>query len=347
MVRRRCCNSLVLFLILLLVASLLVACGPAADRDASLTALPSAGRTATAVEPGSPAASVGAASPVARAEEFPITVTRSDGKPLTIERPPQRIVSLSAGGTELFFAVGAGEQLVAAEKYSDYPPEANELPKLDSYRPDPEAIVASDPDLVLVDHDADGIVAKLDELGVPALYWEVPTSIDGVIEEVRLIGRITGQTEEAEELATSMKARIDAITGKLADVEQGPRLYHELDPTFFTVSPESFVGDLYTLLKAQNIAAGGDTEYPQLSKEMIIERNPEVIVVATGPGEGRTTAEDVKARPGWDVISAVKNDRVYEINEDIVSRPGPRVVDGLEHVATLLYPERFASSHVF
>lgn len=284
-------------------------------------------------------------SPVTQAEDdtFPVSITRSDGVTLEIPERPERIVSLSAGGTELFFAIGAGDQLVAADMFSDYPEEANALPKVDSFQPDPEAILAHNPDLVLVTYDADEIVAALEQAGVPVLYLEVPESIDGLLEQARQFGKITGNREAAEELVADMEERIEAVTSKLADVE-GPRVYHELDETFFTVAPDSFVGDLYNLLNAQNIAAGAPGGYPQLSAEAIIERNPEVIILPTGEGEDGTTPEDVKARPGWDVIDAVKNDRIYQIDRDIVSRPGPRIIDGLEQLAKLLYPETFAIS---
>ncbi len=285
-------------------------------------------------------------SPVTQTEDdtFPVSITRSDGVTLDITKRPERIVSLSAGGTELFFAIGAGDQLVAADMFSDYPEEANALPKVDAFQPDPEAILAHNPDLVLVTYDADEIVAALEQAGVPVLYLEVPESIDGILEQTRQFGKITGNREAAEDLVAGMEERIAAITNKLADVEEGPRVYHELDETFFTVAPDSFVGDLYNLLNAQNIAAGAPGGYPQLSAEVIIEQNPEVIILPTGAGEDGTTPEDVKARPGWDVIDAVQNDRIYEIDRDIVSRPGPRIIAGLEQLATLLYPEEFATS---
>ena len=136
-----------------------------------------------------------------------------------------------------------------------------------------------------------------------------------------------------------MQQDVTDIQEQLVDVEQGPRLFHELDNQLFTVAPDSFVGDLYTILKAQNIAAGTDQAYPQLSQEAIIEANPEVIILAdTAGGE---SVEMVKARPGWGSISAVANNRIYVIDPDIASRPGPRLVDALGTLAQMLYPERF------
>jgi len=136
-----------------------------------------------------------------------------------------------------------------------------------------------------------------------------------------------------------MEEGIDAITDRLVDVVEGPRVYHELDNTFFTVAPDSFVGDFYNLLEAQNIAEGATTAYPQLTQEEVLARDPEVIILADG--DAGESPETVKARPGWGAISAVKNDRVYVVDPDIISRPSPRVVEGLEELARFLYPEKF------
>ena len=123
-------------------------------------------------------------------------------------------------------------------------------------------------------------------------------------------------------------------------IPAGPRVYHEIDPKLFSAAPSSFVGDLYTLLKARNVAPTGGTAFPQMTAEAIISADPEVIVLGDGQFPGGTP-DEVRRRPGWAVISAVKNDRVYAVDDNLVSRPGPRVVDGLEQVAKLLYPELF------
>jgi iron complex transport system substrate-binding protein len=277
--------------------------------------------------------------PTAATAGFPITVTRSDGRELTIAQAPQRIASLSPGATEILYAVGAGPQIVATDLQSDYPAEAENTTRLDAYQPNLEAIAAVEADLIVIGTNQDDIVQALDGLGETALYLDMPESIDGVMEEVRLLALASGHAEEGESLAQEMEDRIDAVTSKLADVEEGPRIYHELDNTFFTVAPDSFVGDFYNLLKARNIAEGATTAYPQFNQEEILDRDPEVIILADA--DAGESAQTVKARPGWGVISAVKNDRIYVIDPDIVSRPSPRVVDGLEQLARVLYPEKF------
>jgi iron complex transport system substrate-binding protein len=276
---------------------------------------------------------------------FPVTVTRSDGIDLTLESPPERVVSLSAGATEIFFAIGAGDRIAAVEIFSDYPPEALDLPRVDAFQPDPEAIVAHDPDLVLIIYNANDIVSTLDGLGVPALYLEAPSSLDGLLEQIELLGDVTGNVDEARDLVEALAGRIAAVRDVLADVESGPRIYHELDDTFFTVAPDSFIGDVYRTLKAENIAEGAIGEYPQLSEEAILDRDPEVIIVPSYMPDDDEQIERVRSRPGWDGIDAVANDRIYLVDGDSISRPGPRIIDVLEQLVELLYPERFETGY--
>ncbi|MDP2948117.1 MAG: ABC transporter substrate-binding protein [Chloroflexota bacterium] len=271
--------------------------------------------------------------------QFPLTIGDDLGRQVTLPAAPQRIVSLSAGATEIFFAIGAGQQVIAVDRFSDFPAEARIRPQLDAFQPSVEAIAGLQPDLVLMFFDPGGVVDGLERVGSTVLFLDAPESVDGVLEQIRLLGRVTGHVPQAEALIQSMQARIDAVGKKLADVPQGPRIFHEVDATLYTAAPNSFVGDLYTILRAQNIAAGAAQAYPQLSQEVIIERDPEVIILADEAyGESPQT---VKARAGWSSISAVKSDRIYSIDPNIVSRPGPRLVEALETLARLLYPEKF------
>ncbi len=278
---------------------------------------------------------------------LPVEVERSDGEVLRLDKPPSRVVSLSPAVTEIIYAIGAEDALAAVDRYSDYPAEAAAFePRLDAFEPNVEAIAGLDPDLVIVESDVDGLVGALDRLGIPTLYISISTDIttlDQVVEQVRLYGHVFGRESDTEALAASMEERIAAVTGALEDVEEGggPRVFHELDATLYSAAPDSFVGDFYRLLKAQNIAEGADTPYPQLSNEVIVERDPEVIILADeGFGESPDT---VKARAGWQNVSAVVNGRIYGIDPNIVSRPGPRVAEALEQLAKLLYPDQFGS----
>jgi cobalamin transport system substrate-binding protein len=280
-----------------------------------------------------------AASTSPAAADFPLTIKQSDGEMVTIPSKPLRIVSLDAHATEVFCAVGADAQLVAVDRYANCPLGSSAKPQLDSFQPNLEAIAGYRPDIVYTSSDSGGIVESLRRLNVPVLYLANPPSLDAVLDHIRSLASASGHGSEGKKLTDSMQARMYALKSKLSGITQGPRVYHELTTDYFSAAPSSFVGDFYTFLKAQNIAAGAATAYPQLSAEVIVQRNPEVIVLAD-EAEG-ITAQDVKARPGWAVIDAVKNNRVCIVDPDIVSRAGPRIVDALDALAKCIYPDRF------
>ena len=271
--------------------------------------------------------------------QYPLTLTDGKIRLVTLEAAPQHIASLSPAATEILFAVGAGDQVAAVDKYSNYPPEAASREQLDAFEPSVEAIAGTQPDLVFVVYDPGNLVDGLTNAGLTVFFLETPTSVEGVLDQVRMLGQVTGHAQEAEELVATMEQGIADIEEKLADLQQGPRVFHEVDNQLYTVAPASFVGNLYTILKAQNIAAGSDQAFPQLSQEAIVEANPEVIIL--GDASGGESADTVKARPGWGSISAVQSNRIYVIDPDIVSRPGPRLVDALKTLAQMLYPARF------
>ena len=268
---------------------------------------------------------------------FPVTVTDSNGKQLVFDSPPESIVALAPSFVEVLFAIAAGDAVVAVDENTDFPPEAAAKTKLSGYQPSVEGIAALEPDLVIIFFDPGGLEEALEGLGIPVLFLVSPQSVEGVFDQMRLLGQVTGHADDAEQLIDGMRESIDAITAKLADVQEGPRVFHEIGPELYTASDEDFVGDLYTILKAQNIAAGAGL-FPQLTEEAVIAADPEVIILADMPA---VTPEEVKARPGWDSLSAVQNDRVFAVDPDLVSRQGPRLVDGLEELARLLYPDRF------
>jgi iron complex transport system substrate-binding protein len=273
------------------------------------------------------------------AAQFPLTVPESDSIPLTLTGPPHRIVSLSAAATEIFCALGAGDQLVAVELNANCPSGTTTKPTLNAYQPNAEAIVAYQPDLVFVFDDPSNIVETLRRLGTHVLYLKLPTTLAGVIDQIEILGHVSGHTATALQVTKSIRDKVAAIRQKLTSVTRGPRYYYELDPTYFTVSDHSFVGDLYNQLKGQNIAAGAGQEYPQLSPEIIIQHDPEVIVIGDGPAG--VSAQSITQRPGWQQISAVRTGRFCLVDVDIVNVPGTRIVDALGILARCLYPDVF------
>ncbi|HEY7270142.1 MAG TPA: ABC transporter substrate-binding protein [Dehalococcoidia bacterium] len=286
---------------------------------------------------GSP--STPSASSQSTAADFPQTIQQTDGQAVTIATKPQRIVSLDAHATEIFCAVGAADQLVAVDKYANCPLGSSAKPALDAFQPSLEAIAGYRPDLVYTSANGGDIVTSLRRLNIPVIYIVNPTSLSGVLDHINTLAAASGHAAEGKKLTASMQTRMDGIKSKLAAVSQGPRVYHELDNTLYSAAPNSFVGDFYTFLKAQNIAAGAASAYPQLSAEVIVQRNPEVIVLADEAAG--ISANDVKSRPGWGVIDAVKNNRICVVDPDIVSRAGPRIVDALDTLAKCIYPDIF------
>jgi iron complex transport system substrate-binding protein len=319
-----------------IAVALLTACSSGNNHATNTAGSPAAGPSTSAVAATAPAVAASAA------VTFPQSITGSDGTSLTLSRAPERIISLSPGATEVLFAIGAGKAVVADDRFSDYPDAAKALPKVEYSRPSAESLVAFKPDLVITAGRQRDTVAALRAADLPVVLFDEPTSVQGVLAQIRTFGRFTGHAAEAEPLAAAMEGRIRAVTGKLSGVTQGPRIYHEISSQFFSATPASFVGDLYTLLKAQNIAEGS-SPYPQLSAEVIVQRDPEVVVLADGR-EGMTV-DQARARAGWSAISAVRNNRIILLTDtqaDITSRPGPRLVDGLEQLAKMLYPDIFA-----
>ncbi len=267
---------------------------------------------------------------------FPVTVARSDGRELTFERPPRRIVSLSPGHTEILYAIGAGDQVIAVDSGSDFPAEAVAKATLDAEDPDLEEIAALEPDLVVLMSAPQELVRSLDQRGLQVLSLAVPDSLSALLDQIDLLGQITGRIDGSDSVVDSMDGRIQEIFEKVGPAA-GPRLYHELDDSLKTVSSSTFIGELYLTLNATSIADEPGEPFPRLTLEAIVEADPEVIILAYGGA----SPDSLKARPGWEGISAVKNDRVYALDPAILNRPGPRLVEGLEELARLLHPDLF------
>jgi iron complex transport system substrate-binding protein len=271
------------------------------------------------------------------ASGFPVTVTDGTGVSVTLAAPPAKIASLDAAHTEVLYAIGAANQVAAVDNYSDCPAAASSLPKVDSFNISLEAITAQNPDLVVLGFTAQpDIVAGLQGAGIKVLTLPSPSSINGVYDDIELLGRVTGHPGDADTLVTSMSHEVEDV-GTRVSGKTPPNVYHEVDNTYYSAGPDSFIDDLYKTLGAKNIAQSSGEAYPQLSAEAIIAANPDIIILADeDSGESATT---VAARPGWSVIKAVQEHRVYAVDPNIVSRPGPRLVDALRALESDLYPQ--------
>lgn len=248
---------------------------------------------------------------------------------------PQRIVSLSPSHTEMLFAIGAGEQVVAVDSLSTYPAETEAvLTDLSAFEPNVEAISAYEPDLVVISDDSSGISGQLAAIGIDTWIGLAPTTLDEVYEQIAELGDRVGRAEGAEALVSDMSSSIDEIVSGAPALDEPLTYYHELDDTYFSVTSNTFIGSLYSMLGLRNIADAteGDTDYPQLSAEFIVTQDPDLIFLADTKCCG-VSADTVAARPGWEGLTAVTNGNVIEMDDDIASRWGPRVVDYLRAIA--------------
>lgn len=312
----------------LLVAAALVAAACSSGSATTTTSTTVATTTSAAVETTTSTAPA----------EFPVTVTAANGE-VTIEERPEAIVSLSPTHTEMLFAVGAGEQVVAVDEFSNYPPEAPTT-DLSGFTPNVEAIASYDPDLVVIAFDPGDLVASLEQLGIPVLAFAPAETLDDLYGQVETVGAATGNLAEAEEVAEQIRVDIEEILIEVGPVGRGLSVYHELDTTYFTATSASFIGQIYQLFQLENIAdAAGEGQYLQLSPEYIVEADPDLIFLADVECCG-VTAETVAQRPGWDQITAVQQGNVFELDNDVASRWGPRVVEFVRTVADAVLQAR-------
>jgi iron complex transport system substrate-binding protein len=249
---------------------------------------------------------------------------------------PEKVVSLSPTATEIMFAIGAGDLLVAVDSYSNYPAEALDVPHdLDGFEPNVEAIAAYEPDLVLIGGDFTMLGDRLDELGIAS--WDGPAaeSFDDTYAQIEQLGAATGHIAEAAELVLSMETRIDELKSAAPVAEVPLTYFHELDASLYSATSTTFIGEVYGIFGLVNVADTLEAEagqYPQLTNEFLIEASPDLVFLADTKCCAET-ATTFGARDGFDTIAAVQNGNVVELDDDVVSRWGPRIVDFIEAVA--------------
>lgn len=264
------------------------------------------------------------------AEGFPVTVAG-----VTLDRRPERIVSLSPSATETLFAVGAGSQVIAADSESDHPAG---VPRTDlsAYEPNVEAIAAHRPDLVVLPADAPrDAIGGLRRLGLPVLATPVPDDLEQAYQQMRDLGAVTGRRAAGERLASQVRARVERAVAA-ARAGGAVKVFHELDPDLYSASSDTFIGRIYARLGLRNIAdraaERSGAPYPQLSAEAVVRADPDLIVLADSECCGQTPAK-VRRRPGWGVVTAVREGDVVAVDDDVASRWGPRIPELVERVA--------------
>lgn len=277
---------------------------------------------------------------------FPVTVTDDTGRSITIGKQPERIVSLAPSNTEILFALGLGPKVVVNTTYCDYPQEAKNIEKIGGFSdPSIERIVALNPDLVLGTAMHEGFAAELEKLGITLALLDA-NSIDEVIADVRLVGRMTGKVKEAEQVASGMQSKIDSVETALEGIPEAERVsvfYLMWDDPIMTVGPDTLIGDVLTKAGGVNVAADAGQDYPTYSLEVLVTKNPDVIVYTKMGSATGLDSEAIKSKAGWEVISAVKDGRIHQLDDNLMSRPGPRIVDGLVEAAKALYPNKFSA----
>jgi iron complex transport system substrate-binding protein len=248
---------------------------------------------------------------------------------------PERIVSLSATATEVLFAIGAEDQVVAVDEQSDYPPGVPTT-DLSGYEPNVEAIAAYEPDLVVISGSPEDLAPSLEALGIEVYDQLAPATVDEALEQIVDLGIVTGHEDEAADLVADMQADIDELVAAIPERDEPLTYYHELDETLYSVTSSTFIGQVYALAGLENIADAADPDgalggYPQLSAELIVDADPDFVFLADAECCGQN-ADMLAARPGFAGLTAVEEGRVIELDEDVASRWGPRIVDLLRTI---------------
>lgn len=327
-----------------------VACGRATDAPAvQATPRPSIPAPAPVSATVAPIA-VPAPSPSVTSA-FPLRLTDDAGRAVTIPAQPKRVVSGAPSTTEIMFALGFGSRLFGVTKYCDFPEEAKAKPQIGGLKPNLEAILAQGPDMVLAvrGFPAD-IIALLEQQQIPVIMLN-PADVAGIFGNITMVGQVMGAEAIARDLVSRMRARWDAVAARASGISVRPRVLYEIDasdPGAVSVAgPGTFIDAMITAAGGVNVVAAiaAGKQYPKISAEAVLSVAPDLLILGDAPyGQ---SARQVAERPGWDAVPAVRTGRVIEFSQrevDVTSRPGPRIVDGLEAIARTLHPDVFGKT---
>lgn len=268
--------------------------------------------------------------------QFPLTLTDDQGRSITLQKPPQRIVTMLPSATETICSLSetACRRIVATDQFSNWPEQVKSLPKAGGLiNPNPELIVSLKPDLVIV--NSARLVEPLERAGIP-VYITRPQTFADIFRTARVYGEMLGMRAEAERLVARIQAEVFALESRAAKAKERPSVYYEIDPTPYTAGPNSFIGTLIEKARGRNIIPAELGNFPKINPELVVQRRPQVIVV-THPEVG-----GIRNRPGWGTIPAVQQNRICAFSgeaTDLLSRPGPRVAQGLRLLIECFHPE--------
>jgi len=284
--------------------------------------------------------------PPAPATATPIHFVDGLKRTIDLEQPAQRVVSLAPSLTEILFAVGAGSQVIGRDSFANFPANVKDLPDIGGSNGDYnyEAIVALKPDLVLATEiNSVDQVDAIEKLGVKVAYLSNPLTLEDTYALIAEVALLTGHTPEADALNTSLKERVKGVENIISRAKTQPVVFYELDGSDpakpWTPGPGTFLDQLISLAGGKNAGAVMQDAWGQLSLEQLLVQDPDMILL--GDSIYGTSPADVSARSGWGDLKAVRDGKIYAFNDDLVSRPGPRLVDGLEALAKLIHPELF------
>ena len=273
-----------------------------------------------------------------------LTFTDELGREITLNRPAQRVVSLAPSLTEVLFAIGAGAQVVGRDDLSDFPAEAASVASIGStFGPlNTEAIVALEPDLVVAaEINTPEQIKSLEDLGIAVYYFKNPVDFDGLYKDLGTMGTLTGHEDEAAALVESLSTRVEAVEAAVANLVEKPTVFYEIDGTDpakpWTTGRGTFMDIMITKAGGVNIGGVLGEQYAQISVEEIVLQDPDFIIL--GDAAFGVTVESIGQRAGWGDLTAVQEDNIVPFDDNLASRPGPRLVDGLEELLKILHPE--------
>ncbi len=274
-------------------------------------------------------------------ETGPRTFVDDLDRKVTLTHAPHRIISLAPSITEILFAIGIGERVVGVTQYCDYPPEAQAKPKVGYIHPNLESVVALQPDLVLAPREflRTDVLGKLEQLQIPT-YVVDATTVDSILSHIQTLGRILGASAAADDVVHRMKRRIEEIKARSSRLPRPRVLYVLNSEPLITVGPGSFIYEAIGMAGGANVAARARVPYPRLSMEEVLQEDPEVILFPTGRAEGIAKGEEERWQR-WTTLSAIRLKRLHRVPNDLLNRPGPRIVQGLEALARAIHPKAF------
>lgn len=283
---------------------------------------------------------IGSITNASNQQHHTLTFVDDYNRTVSLDGYPQRIVSVAPTPTEMLFAVGAGDLIVGLDAWSDYPAQTKNITKVGDFELNLEQIITLKPDLIVSgDLVPTADLETLASNGIPYMIIADRTLSD-VYGSIQLIGNVTDHASNASLLVKSLKDRVEAVTNKtLATGVSHPKIYLEYWP-MFTFGPDSFGDDIIRLAGGTNIGAIKDTEYPSVTDEFVVSQNPDIIVYTTGPST-TTNSTEIQARPGWNQTNAVSHMKIYSMDDNLISRYGPRIIDGLELLAAIIHPDLF------